>query len=76
MPGAANRNSIGGGSRRSERLIALFVLAFLLFNYPLLSLFAGDTLVFGVPLLYVYLFVVWAAVIALTGWILGRGARS
>ena len=72
MSGAGNRNTIGAGSRRSERLIALFVIAFLLFNYPLLSLFARDTLVFGVPLLYAYLFVVWAVIIALTGWILRR----
>ncbi len=76
MSGAGNRNQIGAGSRRSERLVALFVIAFLLFNYPLLSLFAGDTLVFGIPLLYLYLFVAWGIVIALTGWILGRRSRG
>lgn len=66
------RSGIGNATRRSERLVALFVLAALLFNYPILSLFAGDSLVFGLPLLYVYLFVAWGVVIGLTGWILRR----
>ena len=61
-----------GGPRRTERLIALFVLAFMLFNYPLLALFSGDGLIAGIPVLYVYLFLVWALVIGLTGWILRR----
>ncbi len=52
--------------------MALFVLAALLFNYPILSLFTGDRLVFGLPLLYVYLFISWGVVIGFTGWILRR----
>ena len=76
MSGTDKRNTIAAGPRRSERLIALFIVAFLLFNYPLLSLFAGDTLVFGIPLLYLYLFVTWGVVIGLTDWILGRRSRG
>ncbi len=72
MAGKGDRNTIASGSRRTERLIALFVAAFLLFNYPLLALFAGDRLIFGIPVLYLYLFVAWGVVIALTGWILRR----
>ncbi|SEO70592.1 hypothetical protein [Aquisalimonas asiatica] len=68
----AGKSGIGNTTRRNERLVALFVLAVLLFNYPILSLFAGDRLVFGLPLLYVYLFVAWGVVIGLTGWILRR----
>ena len=49
----------------SERLIGLFLFGMLLFNYPLLYLFHGPTTVFGIPLLYLYLFGVWAGLIAL-----------
>ena len=56
----------GGGRPAAEpRLAAVAVLAFLLFNYPLLAVFAGDVLVLGVPLLTGYLFSAWAVVIAL-----------
>jgi hypothetical protein len=52
-------------SLKGQRLAALFVLGFLLLNYPLVSLFAGTTEIFGVPLLFIYVFVAWALVIAL-----------
>ncbi len=52
--------------RKSERLIALAFLGFLLFNYPLLSLFSTEGTVVGIPVLYAYLFVSWALLIALT----------
>jgi hypothetical protein len=51
--------------RKSERLIALALLGFLLFNYPLLSLFSVEGTVFGVPVLYAYLFASWGLLIAL-----------
>lgn len=52
--------------RKSERLIALAFLGFLLFNYPLLSLFSTEGMVLGIPVLYAYLFISWALLIALT----------
>jgi hypothetical protein len=51
--------------RKSERLVALALLGFLLFNYPLLSLFSTEDTVLGVPLLYAYLFASWALLIGL-----------
>ncbi len=48
-----------------QRLIALFLLGCLLFNYPLLSLFSIEHHLFGIPLLYVYIFAAWALLIAL-----------
>lgn len=48
-----------------ERLVALALLGFLLFNYPLLSIFSTDTTVLGVPLLYAYLFASWVLLIGL-----------
>jgi len=50
---------------KGQRLIALFVLGCLLFNYPVLSLFNVAAVAFGVPLLYVYIFAAWALLIAL-----------
>lgn len=50
---------------KGQRLAALFFLGCLLFNYPLLSLFAGQEEIFGVPLLYAYVFTVWALLIGL-----------
>jgi len=50
---------------KGQRLAALFLLGFLLLNYPLVSLFAGTAQIFGVPLLFIYVFVAWALVIAL-----------
>ena len=52
-------------SRGRELLIALFLLAVLLLTPPLLIVFNQPTRLFGVPLLYLYLFVVWAVLIAL-----------
>jgi len=51
--------------RRRERLVSLAVIGILAINYPLVALFSHVTLLFGIPLLYLYLFVVWLAIIAL-----------
>ena len=50
---------------KGQRLIALFILGSLLFNYPILSLFNVPAEVLGVPVLYAYIFAVWALLIAL-----------
>ena len=52
-------------SSKGQRLVALFVLGLLLLNYPLINLFSGSAQVFGVPLLYAYVFAVWALLIVL-----------
>ncbi len=57
-----------------ERLVAVFLAGFVLFNYPLLSLFDRGVAVFGIPLLYAYVFVAWAGLIALMAWIIERRA--
>jgi hypothetical protein len=50
---------------RGQRFVALCILGVLLFNYPILALFNISGVVFGVPVLYAYIFVAWAALIAL-----------
>ena len=52
-------------SRTRELLIALFLLGAVLFAPPLLIIFNTATRILGIPALYFYLFVVWAALIAL-----------
>ena len=52
-------------SIKGQRLVALFLLGFLLLNYPLLNLFAGSGQVLGIPVLYAYVFAVWALMIGL-----------
>ena len=56
-------------SLRNARMVAVAALALLLFNFPLLALFDVDVRVLGVPLLWVYLFVAWLAVIAVVAWV-------
>jgi hypothetical protein len=53
--------------RIGTRLVMLAVLAFALFNYPVLSLFDVDAIVLGVPLVWLYVFVSWGALIVLVG---------
>ncbi|MDH5246343.1 MAG: hypothetical protein OEW98_07830 [Betaproteobacteria bacterium] len=55
-----NRPGIAG-----HRLIALSLLGFLLFNYPLLDLFSRTGQILGIPVLYAYIFAAWALLIAL-----------
>ena len=50
---------------RGQRMIALCMLGLVLFNFPILALFNVPGYLFGVPLLYAYIFAAWAALIAL-----------
>lgn len=53
-----------------QRLVAVFLVGCLLFNYPLLWLFDREVSVAGIPLLVAYVFSAWAALIALAAWII------
>jgi len=50
---------------KGPRLVAVFLLGVLLFNYPFLALFNREASVFGIPLLYAYIFLAWALLIGL-----------
>jgi hypothetical protein len=58
--------------RKGERLVGLFLLGCLLFNFPMLALFNVRTTVFGIPLLYAYLFAAWGLLIGLVAAIMER----
>jgi hypothetical protein len=52
----------------TARVIAVFLLGCLVFGYPLLALFNVPAAALGVPVLYLYLFGAWAALILLIAW--------
>ena len=59
-------------TRDSQRLVALFAAALLLFNFPLLALWDHSALVLGLPLFPLALFVIWAALIVVLAWLMER----
>jgi len=54
------REKINGG-----RLVGLFLLGMVIFNFPFLCLFNRPMLVLGIPVLYLYLFGVWSLLVIL-----------
>jgi len=52
-------------ARKNKRLVGLFLLGCVFFNYPLLSLFNLKTSIFGMPLLFLYIFTAWVFLILL-----------
>ena len=57
---------------RAQRLVALFLLGWLLFSYPLLALFNTGGSVLGIPVLYAWLFGVWITLIVLMIFVVER----
>lgn len=57
---------------KGPRLAVLFLLGVLLFNYPLLALFDRAATVLGIPVLYAYIFLAWALLIALLALVVER----
>lgn len=68
--------TIPGVKRRGERLIGLLLAGVILLNFPFLSMFSVDRLVFGIPVLYLYLFSVWALLIVVNALVLRRGPAA
>jgi hypothetical protein len=58
-------------ANRTKRLIGLFLLGYLIFNPPLITLFDLPALVWGIPLLYVYIFGAWVLIILLVALVAG-----
>ena len=54
---------------RAHRMVALCMLGCVLFNFPVLALFNVPATLFGVPVLYAYLFIAWTLLIALMAWV-------
>ena len=56
----------------SQRLVALFVGGWVLFNFPLLGLWDRDATVWGIPLFPLALFLLWGGLIAALAWLMER----
>ena len=54
---------------RSQRLLGLSALGWLLLNAPLLTLWDRQVVLWGLPLLPLALFVGWTGLIALAAWV-------
>ena len=63
---------MGDFETKGQRLTALCLLGFLLFNYPILALFNLPTAVLGIPVLYAWIFCAWAVLIALMAWVVEK----
>lgn len=50
-------------SVKNKRLVGLFLLGCILFNYPILHLFNLEYFYLGLPLIYLYMFAVWSVLI-------------
>ncbi len=57
--------AIAKRSGRGQRLICVFLLGVVLFNFPILALFNVTETIFGIPVLFAYLFFAWALLILL-----------
>jgi len=60
-------------SMKGQRLVALFLIGLLLFNYPVLFLFNSGGTILGIPLLYAYIFAAWGGLIALMALVVQKG---
>ncbi|HEX6318547.1 MAG TPA: hypothetical protein VFZ84_06705 [Burkholderiales bacterium] len=57
---------------KAQRFVALCMLGLVAFNYPILALFNVPGTLLGVPVLYAYLFIAWAVLIALMALVANR----
>lgn len=60
----------------AARIIAVFLLGCLAFGYPLLALVNVPARVLGVPVLYLYVFGAWAALIVAIAWAVSRAREG
>jgi hypothetical protein len=58
--------------RRGQRLAAVFAFGALTLNYPLMTLLSSDDTLLGIPVLYLYLFSLWALIIGAMALIIER----
>jgi hypothetical protein len=64
---------MGDPGSKGQRFVALCMLGMVLFNYPVLALFNVTGTLFGVPVLYAYIFIAWLALIGLMAWVSESG---
>jgi hypothetical protein len=62
--------------RLGQHLLGIFLVAFVLINFPLIGVWGGDESLFGFPTLFIGIFGVWTALIMLLFWMLRRHRQS
>lgn len=62
-------------SRKTRRLAGVFLLGWVLLNYPILSIFNLPTSWEGIPFVYVYVFATWTLIIGLLAIVTRSGRR-
>lgn len=62
---AAMERGMNKPNVKGQRLVALFLLGNMLFNYPMLALFNRHDSMAGIPVLYLYVFGAWVLLIGL-----------
>ena len=64
------------GDQRRDRLVVVALLGLLLFMPPMMTIFAHDGTVCGIPLLFLYLFAAWGLVVGLLALTVAAGDRE
>ncbi|MEZ4685310.1 MAG: hypothetical protein R3B47_04370 [Bacteroidia bacterium] len=57
-----------------QRLIGIFLVAFVLLNFPMIAIWGKESHAFGFPMLFVGIFGVWTALIVLLVWMMRRSS--
>jgi len=60
--------------RRGQRLLFVSLLFAVLLNFPLLAVFDHKGRVGGIPVLYLYLLLVWITLVLITGWLVRKSS--
>ena len=58
---------------KGQHFVVSCMLGMLLFNYPVLALFNVPGQLFGVPVLYAFMFIAWGGLIALMAYVAESG---
>ena len=69
MPTSSPASPGPGGQRRGPRLLFVAALFTVLLNFPLLGAFDHGGRLGGVPVLYLYVLLLWLALIGVTWWL-------
>ena len=59
-----------------QRLVGIFLVAFVLLNFPLIGIWGKEGQTLGFPMLFVGVFGVWAALIILLAWTMRRSSSQ
>ncbi|MBS7351183.1 MAG: hypothetical protein KIG95_13740 [Comamonas sp.] len=63
-------------NQRTEKLLALFVLGWLLLSFPLFSIWDRPVLIGGWPLLPTAAYAIWLLLILVLAWLMERGSAD